>query len=172
MNLHKGLFIALFAICAQSANAGILFYDDAQIEEKKSDSYEIDQAAGTVTAEFKHDYNTRKGMLEIEEAAYCVPAAISTTAALLAPLYVAADYQILNDYLNISWFIDADTGGLTKHGLKCCRELVSEINTALVALPVAALASCYFLYKMNKVTDKIKNLPKEERVAVAKMVQK
>lgn len=174
MNVHKLLAITLFTIAAQSANAGILFYDDAQIEEKKSDSYEIDQAAGTVTAEFKHDYNTRKGMLEIEEAAYYVPAIASLTAACCAPLFAACNYQILNDFLNSnsSWFIDATTGGLSKYCLNHCRETISNLNKSLIAIPVATLASCYFLYKLSKVEDKIKNLPKEERVTVAKMVQK
>ena len=168
MNLHKNLLIALFAIGAQSINAGILFYDDAEIEAKKPGSYEIDPIAATVTAEFKHNYNTRRNMALLEGCAYILPTLASSFATLGAAAGVIVNYDMLNWQLG---YITTD-GGLSEHSLKYCRSTLSDLNTCLVALPVAALVACFCWYKIDQNEKKVAKLPKEERVTVASIVQK
>lgn len=172
MNLHKILAIALLVMSAPSINAGIFFYDDAEIEAKKSDSYEIDPIAGTVTAEFKHNYETRKDMVKFEGIPYLLPALAGMCATTGAALCILCNYMMLNDTLTpFSWNL-SNEGGLTKSGLIYCKSVLSDLNKSLIALPVAALATYYFCNKLNQIDDKVAKLPREERVTVAKIAQK
>jgi hypothetical protein len=174
MNLHKSLLIALFAIGAQSINAGILFYDDAEIEAKKSDSYEIDPIAGTVTAEFKHNYQTRKNMLSFGQGAYIMPAVVGIYTTIGAAVCAVFNYSLLRSGLTESnrWSFTNGTSGLSQYGLEYCQGTLSDLEKSLIVASVAAITTCFCWYKAEQVEKKIEKLPKEERVTVASIVQK
>jgi hypothetical protein len=148
MNLHKSLLIALFAIGAQSINAGVTFSTE-EIEEKDPYSYKTDNQTGEISVEFKHDKYTREKMLGYNEGIHDTLTIGSTFA--LIPAAVLSFILLSPDV----------------------RPEIARSSFPKIVHAIAVLCSATLAYNLIKgwLNKKAKiALPRKERVIVGKIV--